>query len=79
MIPNNPTPNPEYERMVAAGEGWDPFAHMDNAFKRSTVGPRALDLLCPNCKKLSAVVWGGPTADGSYSMKCTECGHIRHI
>lgn len=74
---DNPIPNPEYERMVKAGKGWDPFPHMANAFHRITIGPpRALDLLCPRCKKLSDVIWNGPSADGSYSTTCTECGHI---
>lgn len=46
MPERNNLPNPEYERMVKANEGWDPFAHNVDAFKRIMTGP---SYRCPAC------------------------------
>ncbi len=77
---NDSIPNPEYEKLVAEGEGWDPFAHMTDAYRRIMIGPapRVIDLLCPQCKKLSDVKWIALGND-SYATECTECGYRRTL
>jgi len=79
MNTDNSKPNPEYEQMVREGIGWDPFADSADRYKRIMVGPgpRVSDLLCPGCKKLSDVIWGGLKEDGSIETTCVECGHVR--
>ncbi len=71
-------PNPEYQRMVDCGIGWDPFAYMVNAYARIQAGPRITDLLCPKCHRLGEMTFGTEQPDGSYSATCA-CGHKRFI